>query len=150
MNATAKTTKRAVAQRVYQLRISLDEADPSIWRRLWVPGTLTLAKLDLVIQTAMGWTNSHLHEFNIDGRRYGMVDDEWPSDEPVLEDKRHKLDKILGDVKEFTYTYDFGDNWLHIVTVEQVLAANDMNCWPMCLDGRNACPPEDVGGMGGI
>ena len=149
MNATTKTTKRAVAQRVYQLRISLDEADPSIWRRLWVPGTLTLAKLDLVIQTAMGWTNSHLHEFNIDGRRYGMVDDEWPSDEPVLEDKRHKLDKVLGDVKEFTYTYDFGDNWLHIVTVEQVLAANDMNCWPMCLDGRNACPPEDVGGMGG-
>lgn len=69
MNATAKTTKRAVAQLVFQLRISLDEADPSIWRRLWVPGTLTLAKLDLVIQTAMGWTNSHLHEFNIDGRR---------------------------------------------------------------------------------
>ncbi len=59
------------------------------------------------------------------------------------------LDKALGEVREFTYTYDFGDNWRHIVTVEQVLAANNMNNWSMCLDGRNACPPEDVGGMGG-
>ena len=72
-----------MAQRVYQLRSCVDAADPGIWRSPWVPGTLTLAKLDRVIQAAAGWTNTHLHDFNIDGRRYRMTDDECQSGEQV-------------------------------------------------------------------
>ena len=63
---------RAVPQRIYQLHVSLVDIQPTVWRRLWVADTLTLARLDRVIQAAMGWTNSHLHEFVIAGRRYGI------------------------------------------------------------------------------
>jgi len=148
---TAKKTKRAVEpKRIYQLRVSLEGCELSVWRRLWVADTLTLATLDRVIQAAMGWTNSHLHEFVIGSRSYGMPDDEWPGELPILDDRRHKLGAAIGtEIREFSYLYDFGDHWQHRVVVEQILLPNETNSWPMCQDGRNACPPEDVGGIGG-
>ena len=76
-------------KRVYQLLVELDEVEPRVWRRLWVPDTLTLAKLDRVIQAAMGWTNSHLHEFEVEGKRYGIPDDEGFDETPTLDDRRH-------------------------------------------------------------
>lgn len=144
-------TRRRIPTRIYQLHVELKEMQPRIWRQLWVADTLTLAKLDRVIQAAMGWTNSHLHEFEIDGTRYGMADNEWPQDQPVLDDKRHRLSEVLdADVGVFLYTYDFGDNWQHTVTVEKRLDPEErINTWPICLAGENACPPEDVGGIGG-
>lgn len=151
--ATRKTaaSRRSIPTHVYQLLVSLEEIEPKIWRRLWVPDTLTLAKLDRVIQAAMGWTNSHLHEFAIDGRRYGIVDPEWDQDADLLEDKRFRVGDVLGTrVQDFLYTYDFGDCWSHSVKVEQIIMAKErVNTWPMCLAGANACPPEDVGGTYG-
>ena len=75
--------------RVYQILIELDEVEPRVWRRLWVPGTLTMAKLDRVIQAAMGWTNSHLHEFEVGGKRYGIPDEEGIYETPTLDDRRY-------------------------------------------------------------
>ena len=147
-----KTSARRISPtRIYQLHIELDDIEPRIWRRLWVADTLTLAQLDRVIQAAMGWTNRHLHEFEIEGTRYGLLDDEWSQDRPLLDDKRHRLGKVLGEeVVDFVYTYDFGDNWEHAVTMEKRLEPEEQtNTWPICLAGENACPPEDVGGIGG-
>ena len=152
MKAAKKPLRQDKPKVIYQLRVVLEEIEPSIWRRLWVADTLTLAKLDRVIQTAMGWTNSHLHELTINGLRYGMPDDEWASegDETMLDDRRHTIGALLGtEVAHFVYLYDFGDHWLHTVAVEQLMLPNEMNTRTMCLDGRNACPPEDVGGVGG-
>lgn len=151
MSATKKTSRRAQMQRIYQLRISLDEAEPSVWRRLWVSDTLTLAKLDRVLQAAMGWRNSHLHDFIIEGQSYGMPSDEYPDElPPPLDDRRHTVGGSLGTtVQRFSYLYDFGDHWQHTVVVEQIMLPNEINTWPLCLAGRNACPPEDVGGLGG-
>jgi len=150
---TRKTgaVRRTAPQRIYQLLVRLAEIEPAIWRRLWVPDTLTLAKLDRVIQAAMGWTNSHLHSFQIEGRRYGMRNDDWDLDPDLLEDKKFRLADVLGSqVREFEYVYDFGDDWSHLVSVEQVLQPQeDVNTWPMCIAGANACPPEDVGGTPG-
>lgn len=143
-------SRRAAAQRIYQLRVELDEIQPAIWRRLWVPDTLTLAKLDRLIQAAMGWTNSHLHEFEIAGRRYGIPDDQWVGDESVLDERRHIVGVVLPEgLNEFVYTYDFGDDWRHSVTVEKVMPPNEINAQPVCVAGQNACPPEDVGGLPG-
>ena len=144
-------SRPAAIKRVYQLHVELDEAKPTVWRRLWVPDTLTMAKLDRSIQTAMGWTNSHLHEFVVDAKRYGMPDDEEVYDTPTLDDRRHKVGAVLGEViSGFSYTYDFGDNWRHTVTIENRLLPDDsFNTWPVCIAGQNACPPEDVGGVGG-
>lgn len=144
-------SRPAAIKRVYQLLVELDEVEPRVWRRLWVPDTLTMARLDRVIQTAMGWTNSHLHEFEVDSKRYGIPDDEGVYDTPTLDDRRHKLGAVLGEaVSGFNYTYDFGDNWRHTVTIEKRLLPDDsFNTWPLCIAGQNACPPEDVGGVGG-
>lgn len=104
-----------------------------------LPDALTLAKLDCVIQAAMGWTNSHLHDFVIEGRSYGIPNDEWPGDQPLLDDRQHTVGSVLGtEVRGFSYLYDFGDHWQHTVVVEQVMLPNEINAWPLCLDGRNA------------
>jgi hypothetical protein len=150
---TRKTaaSRRSTPTHTYQFLVCLDDIEPKIWRRLWVPESLTLAKLDRVIQAAMGWTNSHLHEFAIEGRRFGIVDPDWDQEPDLLEDKRFRVGDVLGTrVQDFQYTYDFGDGWVHSVNVEQVLVAREgINTWPMCLAGANACPPEDVGGTYG-
>jgi hypothetical protein len=135
---------------VYQLRIELCHLQPAIWRRVLVPGSVTLAKLHQIIQLAMGWTDSHLHEFVIGKIRYGIPDPDWPSTEPVIAEKRVTLAECLGDaIKKFTYTYDFGDGWDHELRVEKLLPPDAGARYPTCLAGANACPPEDVGGPPG-
>ena len=136
---------------IYQLRVDLLHIEPRIWRTVLVPESLTLAKLDRVVQAAMGWTNSHLHHWRIDGRRYGAPNPEWDSEGAMLEERKFTVGGALDQrVKEFAYEYDFGDGWEHRIVVEQQLAREpERNTWPMCIAGANACPPEDVGGPPG-
>jgi hypothetical protein len=134
----------------YQLHIALEDVHPLIWRRLWIPSTLSLVKLDRVIQAAMGWTNSHLHEFEIAGERYAHIDDDWDQDARLLDERRRTIGALLAkDVPAFSYLYDFGDNWRHIIVVEKLIPTDEGNNWTQCIAGENACPPEDVGGIGG-
>lgn len=139
----ATKSRPTAPKRAYQRLIEFDEVEPRVWRRLWVPDTLTLARLDRVIQIAMGWTNSHPHEFEVDGNRYGIPDVEGIYEMMTLDDRRHKVGAVLGDsVSGFRYTYDFGDNWRHTVTVEdRLLPDESFNTWPACIAGQNACPP---------
>ncbi len=147
----AKPTRRSAPQRIYQLRIELLDLEPAIWRTILVPDTLTLAKLDRVVQAAMGWTNSHLHDWRIEGRRYGMRDPEWDAPGEMLDERKYTIGDVVGEhVEQLIYEYDFGDGWRHRVTVEKRLPAEpDRNTWPMCIAGAHACPPEDVGGPPG-
>lgn len=134
----------------YQLKISLRDVRPPVWRRVVVPGSLTLADLHRVIQVAMGWDNSHLHEFEIAGVRYGEPDDDdfgWG--EPVRSEWQVRLDEVAAQRTKLRYTYDFGDDWRHEVLVEEVRAPLPGERLPVCLAGRRACPPEDVGGAYG-
>lgn len=151
--ATRKTAarKKSKPKHAYRLLVKLEASEPTVWRLISVPGQMTLADLDRIIQAAMGWTNSHMHLFVIDGNLYGLPDDEWIDDKPVLPDDEFTLDEVLGkSTQSFLHEYDLGDGWHHDVTVQAVeLADEDRNGWPMCLAGANACPPEDVGGLGG-
>jgi hypothetical protein len=146
-----KSVQRKAPTRAYQLLVTLHDVSPLIWRRLLVPESLTLAKLHRVIQAAMGWSNSHLHEFEIGGRRYSIPDPDWDDEGSVLSERRYRLGDVLeGGVSEFAYLYDFGDDWTHRVVVERVIPLDpEITGWPMCLAGANACPPEDVGGTSG-
>jgi len=148
----ATTKKPAAHQGIYQLHVALLDITPVVWRRLWIPGTLKLSKLDRVIQEAFGWTNSHLHEFRIGDERYGMTEiDSMDGDEDLKDDKKFTLAKVLKDaIKEFEYEYDFGDGWRHRIVVEGIMVPTPYNDWPLCLTGENACPPEDIGGPGGF
>src|SRR5688572_22968103 len=104
---------------VYQLKVTLMETDPPIWRRLRVPGDTTLARLDRIIQTAMGWRNSHLHTFTGGGVVYADPNPEWEIE--VRNERRARLGSIAKEEGEaFIYEYDMGDSWRHQVVVEKV------------------------------
>jgi hypothetical protein len=133
-----------------QLRIELREVKPSIWRRILVPETVTLAKLHLILQAAMGWSHGHLHEYTVGRRRYGTPDEDWPGSEPVTDERRVRLKTLIEDrVRRFTYVYDFGDNWEHDIRIEDLVLPKAGASRLICTTGENACPPQDVGGPPG-
>jgi hypothetical protein len=137
------------------LTIELVGSRPRIWRRLSLPGDLTLDEVHTLFQAAMGWTDSHLHRFLPGtGERYDQPYfltefDEAEGDDGTPE-AGVRLDQVLrarGD--RMTYLYDFGDGWEHRVTLESLAPLTQQNREPRCLAGARACPPEDVGGLGG-
>ncbi len=131
---------------VYQLKITLRDSKPPIWRRILVPGNIRLDALHDVIQAAMGWTNSHLHAFERYGEQFGPPMD----DQEMQDENRTRLNEIAPDEgRKFVYNYDFGDSWDHTILVEKILPPAPEMDLPVCLTGRRACPPEDCGGVGG-
>lgn len=129
------------------LHIEFKWIKPSVWRRVAVPENITLSKLHQVIQAVFGWSDSHLHEFEIDGESYGVPDPDWGP--PVISEQRKKLISVLYGKKTFRYVYDFGDNWELRIKVEKTLPAIIFPQVPCCIDGANRRPPEDVGGVPG-
>lgn len=136
---------------VYQLKVVLDEVRPQIWRRVQVPAEIPLDQLHLVIQAAMGWTNSHLHSFKFGDFEYTMPYEPGDLEELQMEDEREvRLQELVTEPKEsFGYLYDFGDSWEHIVTLEKILPPAPETKYPLCLEGKRACPPEDCGSVPG-
>ncbi len=147
--APLPTPSRTPSAKIYQMRVALAHADPPIWRRILVPGDYSLAALHLVIQMAMGWLNYHLHEFTIDGVRYGQPNPAYDDMLPMEDHALARIDDVADEGDTFTYVYDFGDDWVHAVTVERILEPRPDQPYPACTDGRNACPPEDVGSFPG-
>ena len=135
----------------FRVRLDLHGAKPPVWRRLELPGDLTLPRVHDVIQAAMGWTNSHLHRFRTgnDHRSPYFVThfDLDEGEDGTLEDDV-RIDQLLAEKgDELWYEYDFGDGWDHKLVVEEVL--DEPPPTPRCVGGRMACPPEDCGGIGG-
>ena len=142
-----------LSQRLYQFKITLSGLRPPIWRRIQVKNC-TLDKLHEHIQTAMGWTNSHLHHFQIDGTRFGdpmLMEEDF--DEMSYQDSTiTKIREVLprgGTRFLFEYEYDFGDSWSHEVLFEGCPRAEPGCRYPICVEGERACPPEDIGGTFG-
>ncbi|MDQ3412841.1 MAG: plasmid pRiA4b ORF-3 family protein [Chloroflexota bacterium] len=140
--------KKAAPNAVYQLKVTLKRTRPPIWRRLHVRSDTRLSALHEIIQTAMGWWNCHLHQFTIGGEEYGAPDlDEWFA---VRDEQRVSLHQLPLPAKaRFSYQYDFGDDWAHEIVVEKILPPDPIVTYPICLTGKRACPPEDVGGTWG-
>jgi hypothetical protein len=139
-------------QEIYQLKVTLLETRPPIWRRLLVPAGLTLEVMHDVLQLAMGWTDSHLHEFRVGKKRFGKPDpDDQLMDLPDVSDESTAyLFMVLGKARaKAVYTYDFGDSWEHAIVVEKVLQPEPGVAYPICVAGKLHCPPEDCGGIPG-
>ena len=133
---------------IFEIAIELQEVRPTVLRRAQVPADTTLAGLHDVVQVATGWTDSHLHEFDVDGVCYGSPDSDGDRDD-VVDDATVTLSCLLEQGSRLDYDYDFGDGWRHRLTVEKVLAAEPGVSYPRCVSGQLACPPEDVGGPWG-
>jgi hypothetical protein len=132
---------------LYELKVELQGIDPPVWRMLQVPSRISLHKLHLVVQRAMGWQNYHLHIFYVGPRRYSEANSEWG---PEIQDSGEVTlaDVVSEENRSFLYEYDMGDGWEHEITLQRILPAKGHER-PRCTGGARACPPEDCGGVGG-
>lgn len=133
---------------IYQIKITLNGIRPAIWRRLLMPSTMTLGELHDVLQIAMGWTDSHLHQFVVGNERYGVLDPEFMDE--INDENQFRIRQLLKREKDhLTYEYDFGDGWEHNVVLEKILPFDKQTDLPKCTKGERECPPEDCGGVWG-
>jgi hypothetical protein len=142
--------KSAKQSKIYQLKMTLKYIRPPIWRRMEVPAEVTLAELHLILQVAMGWTNSHLHQFKVGKMYYGEPSIDEFSELNLKDESKARLQKVLSKPKQkMIYEYDFGDGWKHDLVLEKILQPSPGVRYPRCLAGARACPPEDCGGVHG-
>jgi Plasmid pRiA4b ORF-3-like protein len=134
---------------IYRLRITLADIDPAIWRLVEVPDC-SLGELHDVIQIVMGWQDSHLHQFVLDGKSFGP-DTPYAPDLEVEDEEGVRLSQVFTDRKRprILYEYDFGDSWRHEIRLEKMVKPEPNVKYPRCLEGARACPPEDCGGPWG-
>jgi len=131
---------------MYQLKITIDDITPPIYRTIQVPETYTLNKLHHIIQLAFGWENSHIYCF-----RHGDI----PTTDPVLwgggttyRDKKVKIKDVLLQIGDtLPYEYDMGDSWKHTIVLERIETI--VSKMVKCIDGERSAPPEDCGGVHG-
>jgi hypothetical protein len=138
--------------KLLQLRITLSNIDPPIWRRVLVTDDLTFAQLHKVIQAAMGWEDYHMHEFEVGKQRIGDTAPDifgfgFGFEPRPISEKKTRLSNALGNRRKFRYWYDFGDDWWHEIAIEKRLPNDGQG--PRLLAGERACPPEDSGGPWG-
>jgi hypothetical protein len=137
-----------------QLKVTLLDIKPAIWRRLLVPAAIKLPKFHTVLQIAFGWTNSHLHAFRLEDDSYEAIyPDDWGQDffgpGQRRDEKKFRLCDLLHAPDDgLIYEYDFGDSWQHEVVVEKILPASGAR-FASCLAGARAGPPEDCGSVPG-
>ncbi len=132
----------------YRLKVTVRGSRPAIWRRVEVDADVTLLQLHEILQIVMGWTNSHLHQFRRGTTLYGQSDPEFGMHRE--NERRIRLREVLRKPKDrMIYEYDFGDGWEHDVVLEASESTAGGPPVVRVLAGKGACPPEDVGGLGG-
>jgi len=145
------TSRKPKAKQAYSylLQVELEDVTPKIWRQVWVDSGMSLHTLHHVLQATMGWTDAHLHEFSIKGKRYSLPD---PEDDPgrlPVDEREVLLGQIMEPGLEFKYLYDYGDSWSHVIRVEEVKLVTEPYGAAFVDAGQGACPPEDSGGAPG-
>ena len=135
----------AMMTSTYQVRISLHDVEPEVWRRLLLPSEMTMEQAIWAMLAGMGWEIYHLYDLRLGEVVYGIPDDD--GDPSIADDREVLLGNALSVGDELVLSYDYGDGWEHAVVVEDIV--DGAKTQPRCLDGANACPPEDCGGPGG-
>lgn len=141
---------RELANKVHRITMVLDGTQPQVWRRVELPAVACLCDLHRVIQVVMGWEDAHLHAFEFSGRRYSN-NGHFGIGRPDLDECGTRIGDVLRRNKaKGGYNYDFGDDWFHTLTVEEIVDAESDTVYPRLLDGHGGCPPEDCGGIPGF
>lgn len=133
----------------YLIRVDLAHTRPPIWRRLELSADLRLDQVHGVMLAAFGWGGDHLHEFRAGDRRFGPPDDAG-AHASIQSENRARLREVLSAVgDELVYWYDFGDDWVHVLTLEEVKPRTPEQPKARVTGARRAAPPDDCGGVGG-
>lgn len=135
-----------IADTIARLKITLDDVEPAVLRRIEVPFNIRLDRLHQILQAAFGWTDSHLYEIRARDVGWGIPDLDW-GDGP-LDARKATLAGIVEDTgaKTLRYLYDFGDGWEHTVKIERLIDPEPGVIYPRLIEAAGRCPPEDVGG----
>lgn len=140
----------AFPEEVLQLRIQICDIEPPIFRVIQVTNTRTFHLLHEIIQYAFAWENKHLSEFRVGPTKVSEPNPDFPEPTRQRHPRTTRLGDLLSkDVMRFTYTYDFGDDWIHDIVVEKRSAPDPAVRYPICLEGARAAPPEDCGSTTG-
>jgi len=140
-----------MTEQIARIRITLDDIEPAIWRRVELPLSNSLKTLHLAIQAVMLFENYHLFRFDVGEASYGICFDDDYMDPPTRDAGNIRLAKLVErGITDFTYTYDFGDDWRHSIVIEEVSSADPTTAYPRFVDGDGRAPPEDVGGPPGF
>jgi hypothetical protein len=139
------------AEPIACLKITLDDVEPQILRRIEVPLAIKLDRLHLAIQAAMGWTNSHLYEIRARDAGWGVPDRDVTWGGGPLDARKATLLDVIEDTgaKSLKYLYDFGDGWEHTVKIERIVDAMPGDAYPRLVEAKGRCPLEDIGGPPG-
>ena len=134
---------------IARIKVTLKDVEPAVTRRLDVPLRIRLDRLHLVLQAAMGWTDSHLYAFSAGGAEWGEPDPDF-GDGPQPAAKA-TLQGVIEDTgaKTIHYLYDFGDSWDHVIKLERITDPEPGCLYPRLIELQRRCPPEDVGGPPG-
>ena len=140
--------KNVKSDQIYQIKITLKNSQPPIWRRIQVRSNITLNMLHEILQVVMPWEDYHLHQFIINETLFDIPEDGYDGFVETEDERKYKLNQIIpGEKFRFIYEYDFGDSWEHILLVEKILPAEEKVYYPRCIGGERACLPEDIGGI---
>jgi len=140
---------------IFQFKITLQETEPVIWRRIQISDAYSFWDLHVAIQDSMGWLDYHLHNFEIidpltkKKQLMGIPDDEGFDCEKTLSGCEYRIKDYIAANNKMLYLYDYGDNWLHLIEYEGLYIKEVGRKYPICLAGKQACPPEDVGSISG-
>lgn len=137
--------------KAYQIKVTVKGSKPPVWRRMIIPAGITFDQFSNMINEAMEWSGYHLYSFTFSklGVCFEKIDEEWDiDDEKALESREYQIDDFMESQKSFMYTYDFGDDWEHTITVEKVIEDYDQDCAQVIKFKGNSFP-EDCGGVWG-
>ena len=149
------TMASSYEKHIYQFKITLDEIEPNIWRRIQVPATYKFWDLHVAIQDSMGWLDYHLHAFRFRPKHKRKeieigIPYEYEDGNAILAGWQIPITRYLTDPGQIIeYEYDFGDSWVHEILFEGILIKEEGLKYPICLAGERACPPEDCGSVPG-
>ncbi len=140
----------------YEIKVSIRDTHPPVWRRLQIPEGITFHELNAIIQLAFDWCGYHAYNFEVGATLYeiGMfielpeIDDGW-GDYEIKNSKKEKIDKYFKEYKRMKYTYDFGDDWIHDIIIEKIVETDIKLTKPICIKAKMADLPEDCGGSYG-
>lgn len=140
----------------YEIKVSIRDTHPPVWRRLQIPEGITFHEFNAILQLAFDWCGYHAYDFEVGAtlQEEGIfielpeLDSGWFSHE-IRNSKKEKIDKYFKEYKKMKYTYDFGDNWIHDITIEKIIETDIKLINPICIKAKMADLPEDCGGPWG-
>ena len=138
------------SNQIFQLKVTLKNSKPPIWRRVQVRSDTRLDQMHQIIQAIMGWWDYHLHQFIIFNKYFGVPHNDYLGFMDMNDETQYRLDDFFSEEGiKCIYEYDFGDSWEHVLLLEKIQTTEEGVHYPVCIKGKRACPPEDVGGIWG-